>query len=199
MLLLWILLILYAIFLAPGSGRDEIFHALIRGDFADVEPLVVTIFSFLGVFPLLFAAILLPDRRSGSWPFVLLSMGTGAFSLLPYFYLRGRFKGLEKIVTPVWLMRVASSRSFIGIIVALFILSLLPLTGGISLNAYKDAFMHSSLVSVMTVDFLILVPLSWYAMKRFRGIPSPISFIPIIGPALLLWQQRGEKDDERTG
>ncbi|MGX1264137.1 hypothetical protein RKD55_001941 [Rossellomorea marisflavi] len=198
MLLLWILLILYAIFLAPGSGRDVIFHALIRGDFANVEPMVVTIFSLLGVFPLLFAAILLPDRRNGSWPFVLLSMGSGAFSLLPYFHLRGRFNGLEKVVTPVWLMRVASSRSFIGIIMALFILSLFPLTGGVSLDAYGDAFRRSSLVSVMTVDFLILVPLSWYAMKRFRGISSPVSFIPIIGPALLLWRQRGEKDDERT-
>ncbi|USK90441.1 hypothetical protein [Rossellomorea marisflavi] len=198
MILVWLLLILYTIFLAPGSGRDVIFHALIRGEFSNVEPLVVTIFSLLGVFPLLFASILLQDRRSGAWPFVLLSMGTGAFSLLPYFHLRGRFKEIEKIVTPVWLMRVTSSRSFIGIIVALFILSLLPLTGGISLNAYGDAFMQSSLVSVMTVDFLILVPLSWYAMKRFRGISSPVAFIPIIGPAVLLWKQRGKKDDERT-
>jgi hypothetical protein len=68
---IWCGLILYALFLAPGKvfTTDPIVQNLLTGNFAEVDPLVVTVFNFLGLFPLLFASLLIPVERGNPPPY----------------------------------------------------------------------------------------------------------------------------------
>ncbi|UII58568.1 hypothetical protein LS684_23565 (plasmid) [Cytobacillus spongiae] len=195
MIWIWLGLILYALFLAPSEGfsTDPIIRQLVTGDVDAVDPLVVTVFYFLGLFPLLFASLLL-----GS--FIL-----GAFSLLPYFFLR-KTGTVPSQSAPSLFHKTLRSNVFNILLILMAVASLSFLLGGFSLSDYGIAFRDSKLVSVMTADFLVLVWLSSYTMKHIYGVKhfNFLSFIPVIGPVMLRWKkQNGRnsnvyKDTERT-
>ncbi|NMH70299.1 hypothetical protein HF072_16080 [Bacillus sp. RO3] len=209
MIWIWLGLILYALFLAPGEGfsTDPIIRQLVTGDVDAVDPLVVTVFYFLGLFPLLFASLLIPDDRGKipAWPFVLGSFILGAFSLLPYFFLR-KTGTVPSQSAPSLFHKTLRSNVFNILLILMAVASLSFLLGGFSLSDYGIAFRDSKLVSVMTADFLVLVWLSSYTMKHIYGVKhfNFLSFIPVIGPVMLRWKkQNGRisnvyKDTERT-
>ncbi len=191
---LWLIFIFYAMFLAPGKGfaSDPIIHDLLQGNVNEVDPLVLTVFTFLGLFPLLFAALILPFDRDNipAWPFILGSLALGAFSLLPYFFLkRGDNRSLPR--TPRWLDNTASSNALGFLLILMAITSVMQLRNGVSLASYWNAFQASKLVSVMTVDFFILLWLSYYTMISIYNIRKNrwLSFIPVIGPVMLRWRK----------
>src|SRR5690606_2418198 len=110
------------------------------------------------LFPLVFLTILLlHDRQKWpAWPFALLSLGTGAFSLLPYFAFGDQpAKNRPRVRTPGWLVRFLSSRFWLIVLMVMWIGNLLTLLQGFSLAAYRDAYFASGLVSVMTVDWFV--------------------------------------------
>jgi hypothetical protein len=189
---IWCGLILYALFLAPGKvfTTDPIVQNLLTGNFAEVDPLVVTVFNFLGLFPLLFASLLIPVERGKPpvWPFILGSFVLGAFSLLPYFFLRKRKTPSSKR-NPKWIHKILKSNVYSILLILLAFSSSIYLLNGFSLIAYWEAFNNSKLVSVMTIDFLVLLWLSSYVMKtKYNVTRFPIlSFIPVIGPLVLRW------------
>ncbi|CAE7262623.1 kptA [Symbiodinium natans] len=95
----WLALLAYSILLAPGKGPDERVadQALIQQLFStpfdgSVDPLFCCIFNMLGIWPVIYAATLLPgsDRQSPvpAFPFVAGSFFLGAFALSPYLALR---------------------------------------------------------------------------------------------------------------
>lgn len=191
MFFLWAGLVLYAVFLAPGeSGNsDEIMMQLITGSFENVDPLVVMVFSFLGVFPILFALLLLPNDRNKLpvWPFVIGSFALGAFALLPYFFLK-RKTSADKQRISLKVKRMQDSKVLLGFLITLTVfLYIYGISLG-SLENYQKALLSSQLVSVMTVDGIVLTWLSWYVFKQDSPNTSflAISFIPVLGPLLLL-------------
>ncbi|WRP04874.1 hypothetical protein U9J35_13205 [Rossellomorea aquimaris] len=192
---IWFGLIIYALFLAPGRGfiSDPIVHDLLTGNFTEVDPLVVTVFNFLGLFPLLFASLLIPIERDKLpvWPFVLGSFVLGAFSLLPYFFLRKR-NTHSSMSKPKWIHKILKSNVYSILLILLAFSSSIYLLNGYSLLTYWEAFNNSKLVSVMTIDFLILLWLSSYVMKNIYNVTrfSLLSFFPIIGPLMLRWMKR---------
>ncbi|PFA70738.1 hypothetical protein CN378_00265 [Bacillus sp. AFS015802] len=190
----WLVFVFYAMFLAPGKGfaSDPIIQGLLQGKFSEVEPLVVTVFMFLGLFPLLFAALLLPVDRDNmpAWPFILGAFALGAFSLLPYFFLR---KGHHRPVSrsPRGIHALLSSKAFSLLLMIMALASLTYLGHGFSLHSYWRAFQDSKLVSVMTVDFFILLWLSFYTMDSIYNIKDMrwLSLVPVIGPLMLRWKK----------
>ncbi|WP_421535768.1 hypothetical protein [Priestia sp. D3YE.R1] len=52
-IIVWAMLVLYVLLLAPGAGAadDLLFKNLITGNFQQVDPLVVMVFSFFRTFP----------------------------------------------------------------------------------------------------------------------------------------------------
>ncbi|WP_110111985.1 hypothetical protein [Bacillus sp. CGMCC 1.16541] len=190
MFFIWITLLVYAIFLAPGEcfDNDALLSLLIGGQFEQVDPLIVMIFSFLGLYPLLFAFLILPqdNRKLTAWPFVFLSFFLGAFALLPYFSFRGRVSKV-KSRTSTTLLTALNSRIFIIVllILVIFLYGIGLFTG--SFSAYQQAFLSSQFVSIMTMDFFILIWLSYYVMKNDYHEPkSPLVFLPLIGLLYLL-------------
>ena len=204
-LIIWLLLIGYAAFLAPGSGANNpIFPELFNGNIGAIDPLVFAVFNSLGIFPLVFFTILaLNDRwRWPAWPFALLSFGIGAFALLPYFAF-GLRKPEKKLRTPRWLVRFLRSRFWLIVLIIMWVGNWLTLLQGFSFADYADLFMASSLVSVMTVDWFVLYGLSVYTVYRlypdalYRGL----AWIPIVGPVLVLLLNRKlveSRSEQRT-
>lgn len=190
-IVIWLLLLAYAVFLAPGSeGSDPVMEQVFSGNLDAIDPLVLTVFNSLGIFPLVFLTILLRNDRQRwpAWPFSLAAFAGGAFALLPWFAFgdRPKKRGLR---TPGWILRILRSKIWLILLLVFFVGNLLTLLQGVSFSGYSEAFMESSLVSVMTVDWFILWWLSVYAIHRFYpdAKRKGLAWIPIAGPVLVLF------------
>ena len=191
--IVWLLLIAYARFLAPGGSEDPVFSNILSGDWGAIDPLVFAVFNSLGLFPMMFFTLLLLNNRQKwpAWPFALVSFGAGAFALLPYFAFGNR-PAKRELRTPKWLVRFLSSKFWLIVLIALCIINLLTLLQGFSFAAYQDAFFASGLVSVMTVDWFVLWGLSVYTVHRFypEAKHKGLAWVPVIGPVLVLLEHK---------
>lgn len=156
---LWLGAILYSIFWAPPDqpGTGQLIQRLAIGNWQGINPLIVSLFNLMGVWPLLYAGILAIDgrgQRFPAWPFVVASFAVGAFALLPYLALRrpnpvviGRLdKGLK-----LWEGR--------GTAVILLLLVLIFLGYGLVWGDWADFWQQwrsSRFIHVMTLDFCLL-------------------------------------------
>ncbi|MBM7703437.1 hypothetical protein [Metabacillus iocasae] len=190
MFVIWIGLLIYAFFLAPGESilEDEQFHLLLRGQFEQVDPLILMIFSFLGLYPFLFAFLILPqdDNKLRALPFVFLSFFLGAFALLPYFVYQG-LKTEKTTRTPNRLFTVKTSRIIIIVllILVIFLYGFGLFTG--SFSAYQQAFFSSQFISIMTVDFFVLTWLSYHVFNhKYHHPRNALALLPLIGFLILL-------------
>ncbi|MBW4651881.1 MAG: DUF2834 domain-containing protein [Kaiparowitsia implicata GSE-PSE-MK54-09C] len=91
--LLWLGFISYAALLAPPDDPNTLMliRQLATGQWQGINPLIVALFNIMGIWPLVYASVLLADgrgQRVPAWPFVTASFGVGAFALLPYLGLR---------------------------------------------------------------------------------------------------------------
>ncbi|PQP80687.1 hypothetical protein C0Q44_25980 [Paenibacillus sp. PCH8] len=203
--LIWLSFITYALLFAPGlsPGGDPIFKELVT--MQSKEPWLLTVFSWLGIFPAVYACMLLRtsakerSARVRAWPFVLLSFGLGAFALLPYYAWsssKNRGSGYERLhfgrQRESGFGRIAANK--------LTHIILLLLTLGTAFYAvtqghpdvFMEAFKQSSFVHIMTIDFIILTLLSIVAIFRDAEASrrSPVwvaaGIVPIVGPLIYL-------------
>ncbi|WP_127536213.1 hypothetical protein [Paenibacillus illinoisensis] len=203
--MIWLAFLAYAWIWAPGKpvGSDPVFKELIT--LQSKEAWLMTVFSWLGIFPAIFACLLLktPANERGSrvpvWPFVLLSFGLGAFALLPYFARsspkrsrRGREHLHFGYRRSSIIGRIAGHKLTHGI--------LLLLTVGTACYGfiqghpavYMEAFRQSSFVHIMTIDFVVLTLLSVIAIyrdavfSRRSRIWALTGVVPLIGPLVYL-------------
>ncbi|MBF2097754.1 MAG: DUF2834 domain-containing protein [Gloeomargaritaceae cyanobacterium C42_A2020_066] len=195
--LLWLGFILYAFLLAPPDQPDTLglIQRLVQGDVAGINPLIVALFNLMGVWPAIYASVLLIDGRGQrwpAWPFVLGSFAVGAFALLPYLALRQpnpQFVGAKGGWLTWWDSRLNGS------LLALVTLGLL--TYGFSQGNWADfveAWRTSRFIHVMSLDFCcltLLFPLILRDDLRRRSLHQPwllggISLLPLVGPVLYL-------------
>ncbi len=191
---MWLVFVSYAFIWAPvdrGNTMSLIMDAIFfRTDRLDVS--VIAVFNLLGVWPGIYASILLADaagRRLPAWPFVLGSCVLGAFALLPYLALReddGTFRG-----TRTGAVRFFDSRAVgAGLFASTLLLIGLGLLRG-DLARYGAMFKTESLVHMMTIDFAVLscvFPSALAADMERRGLRSRSLFwlvasLPLVGPA----------------
>ncbi|KAG2428233.1 hypothetical protein HYH02_014415 [Chlamydomonas schloesseri] len=216
---LWLVLLGYAFVLAPNQTpyRDQIFIERILGigeklqDGYVVDPVFVGLFNIMGIYPAIYASLLVPAGRSENkipaWPFVTMSFFLGAFALLPYMALwrpysdpaanplpppsseltgwnRLFLRGAETPIMPALLL--------VG---AVYYIGMAATAGGDAWVEYLKLFDESRLVHVTTVDFATLTALAPFWMENDavgrkweqRGTLLPVlSFLPVIGPAIYL-------------
>lgn len=188
---LFLLLIIYALFSAPGYGmtEDPIGFALITGAFTSVDPAVIAVFSTLGIYPALFFALMLTEDRYRlpAWPFAVGAFALGAFALLPWFIFRG--KVVREIPRgPRVIRQILKHPLYSGTLLVLSFVLILVLISG-SWSAYREAFLSSQLVSIMTVDLFVLMYLSYDVFKNDRERSHAwLNIFPAVGPAALLLQ-----------
>jgi len=195
---LWLLLVGYTSFFAPTGAPSAtvtliVDAILLRTDRVDAG--VIAVFNLLGIWPLLYAALLLAEgsgRTLKAWPFVLGSCFLGAFALLPYLALReddGRFLGTHSGLVRFFEMRL------VGII--LFSITLTLVIFGLSRgeqSGYLTLFSVEPFVHIMSLDFLVLCsvfPSVLAADMERRGMTDArlfwlITAVPLLGPAFYI-------------
>ncbi|MGF1575456.1 MAG: DUF2834 domain-containing protein [Cyanophyceae cyanobacterium] len=206
--LLWLGFTLYAFVFAPPDDSEATFaliQRLVSGDINGINPLIVAEFNLMGVLPLAYWCLLFVDgyrhktqgSRLPAWPFSLLMMAVGAFSLLPYLALRQPVESLkdEGIPTPLpWTLRVWNS-PWTGR--ALLVAAIALLGFGITQGDWGDfarQWQTSRFIHVMTLDFLLLSALlpSLIAEDKVGREPTGsllsgiVNFLPLLGSLLYL-------------
>lgn len=195
--LLWVGFIAYAVLLAPPNQPETftIIKNLVTGQWDEINPLIIALFNVLGIFPMVYACLLLADGRGQkipAWFFGSVSFGVGAFALLPYLALRqpnGTFVGQKD-----GLLKLLDSR-WTGVVLTAGVLGLL--TFGLLKGDWTDfirQFQTTRFVHVMTLDFCVLCllfpALLGDDMAR-RGLTDQrifwaVALIPLLGPLFYL-------------
>jgi hypothetical protein len=195
--LLWVGVVIYAVGFAPPDQPDTLtlITRLSTGQWTGLNPVMIALFNLMGLWPVVYAALALPDGRGQAipaWPFVLGSFALGAFALLPYLALRApnpRFSGptdrLLQILDARWL----------GWLLAMG--TTLLLAYGTAAGNWPDflyQWQTSRFIHVMSLDFCLLtllVPTLLGDDMARRQIQQParlwpLILLPLIGPALYL-------------
>lgn len=156
--LLWLGFVTYAFVLAPPNQPDtfELIKNLSTGKWEGINPLVVSLFNIMGVFPIIYSCLLFIDGRGQkipAAPFASLSFGVGAFALLPYLALRKpnpKFIGKKNIFLKVLDSRLTGIGLSIGAIAIV----------GYGLNGdwinFVQQWQTDRFIHVMSLDFCLL-------------------------------------------
>ena len=223
-LLLWAGLLGYALIASPNQTpvRDAAFiSSLVNvGPDANVGPIFTALFNIMGVWPLVYACLLIPAAKSGNklpaWTFVSASFFLGFFALGPYLALwtpspdavaplpqsdleagglKGiLLKGLESRVVAIGLAAFAA-----------YTLFSVATAGPAAWSLYFNQFDESRFVHVTTLDFCTLTALCpfWLANDatarnwRYRDAGVPLlSLLPVLGPAIYLVLRPRAGDEE---
>lgn len=195
--LLWVGFVAYAFLLAPPDQPDtfELIKNLSTGQWEGINPLVVSLFNIMGVWPIIYSCLLFIDGRSQkilAWPFATVSFAVGAFALLPYLALREpstEFPGEKNA-----LLKLLDSR-LTGVILTIgaIILVAYGLLNG-DWADFVQQWQTSRFIHVMSLDFCLLCllfpALLGDDMAR-RGLKNPQLFwltalIPLFGPLIYL-------------
>ncbi|OUL37475.1 DUF2834 domain-containing protein [Nostoc sp. T09] len=194
---LWIGFIAYAFFLAPPNQPDtfELIKNLSTGQWQGINPLVIALFNIMGIWPLIYSAVVFIDGRVqkiSAWPFASVSFAVGAFALLPYLALREpnkQFVGQKNAFLKLLDSRVTG----VLLTVATVILVAYGLLGGDWEN-FVQQWHTSRFIHVMSLDFCFLSLLfpsllgddmarrSWINPQLFWVI----ALIPLFGPLIYL-------------
>ena len=199
---LWAGFIAYVLLLAPPFHLQEtltLLKKILTVQWGDTNPIILSLFSLIGVWLLIYSCLLFFDGRMQKlpfWPFVLASVGTGVIGLLPYLALREanqEFSGQKDSF-----LNLLDSRST-GVIVTLFTIVLLAyglLTGdwGDFIHQFQgDRFING--MSLAFCLFCLLFPTVLGDDMARRGYLSnsqlfwAIALVPLLGPlAYLCWR-----------
>ncbi|MBE8969012.1 hypothetical protein IQ277_23150 [Nostocales cyanobacterium LEGE 12452] len=92
--LLWTGLIAYILLLAPPLHLNEtltLLKNIFTLQWAAINPIILSLFSLVGIWLLIYSSLLFIDGRMQAipfWPFAVASVGSGVIGLLPYLALR---------------------------------------------------------------------------------------------------------------
>lgn len=200
--LIWAGFIAYVLLLAPPLHLPEtltLLKKILTLQWADINPIILSLFSLIGVWISIYSCLLFIDGRMQKlpfWPFALASVGTGVIGLIPYLALRDpnqEFSGQKD-----GFLKLLDSRST-GIVLAGFTLGVLAY--GLLAGDWGDfiqQFQGDRFINGMSLAFclfcLLFSTVLGDDMAR-RGLLSNsqlfwvITLVPLLGPlAYLSWR-----------
>jgi hypothetical protein len=157
--LVWIAFVAYTLLLAPleQPGTLTLVEKLVTLQWTDINPFVITLFSLMGVWPLVYACLIFIDSRMQdipAWPSFLAANGSGVIGMMPYLILRKpsqEFSGQKDI----WL-KLLDSRTF-GVFLSLTTVALVAyaiMAGDWGDFVYQ--WRTSRFIYLMSLDFCLL-------------------------------------------
>ncbi|MEH2326966.1 MAG: DUF2834 domain-containing protein [Nostoc sp.] len=195
--LLWLGFTTYAFFLAPPEqpGTFELIKNLSTGQWQGINPLVIALFNLMGIWPIIYSAVIFIDGRGQkipAWLFATTSFGVGAFALLPYLAFRepnNKFVGKKNALLKLLDSRVTG----VVLTVATVILVAYGLKEGDWSN-FVQQWQTNRFINVMSLDFYLLCLLFPALLSddmARRGWKNPqmfwfIALIPLFGPLIYL-------------
>lgn len=197
---IWLGFILYVLFAAPPLLPDTLqpLQTLLAGQFPAINPIVLSLFSLIGIWLLIYGGLMFADgrmQRLPAWAFLLASAATGVLALIPYLALRqpnSQFSGSKD----GWLAWFDSH--WHGIVLTISTIALL----GFALffgdwAAFIQEFQTNRFIHAMTLAFCLFCLLFPYPtllsddMAR-RGLTAQSQFfwwvalVPLLGPLAYL-------------
>jgi hypothetical protein len=157
--LLWLGFVFYAFFFAPPDNFPEsleLIKNLSTGNWQGINPLIISLFNIMGIWPFVYSAVVFFDGRNQkipAWPFASAAFGLGAFALLPYLALREpnqTFIGEKNSFLKILDSRILGILLTIGTAV-LFIYSLQG-----DWADFVQQWQTSRFIHVMSLDFVML-------------------------------------------
>ncbi len=199
---LWAGFIGYVLLLSPPFHLQEtltLLKNILTVQWADINPIILSLFSLIGVCLIIYSCLLFIDGRMQKipfWPFALASVGSGVIGLIPYLALREanqEFSGRKDA-----LLKLLDSRST-GIVTALFTIGVLAYGllagdwGDFIQQFQSDRFING--MSLAFCLFCLLFPTVLGDDMARRGFLSnsqlfwAIALVPLLGPlAYLCWR-----------
>lgn len=204
---LWLALIIYSVVSSAsfsGTFQEDLdlILKLSLGEWSNINPLIIAIFYLMGIFPLIYAALILFDgteQKISPYPFFIGSIGLGAFVLLPYFILRQpntTWNGEKS-----WFLKILDSRLMaITSTIAVIVLLVWGITQG-NWSDFVTQWHSTKFVHIMSLDFCLLcflfIAILGDDLERRgveQGILSSVAFIPLFG-VLIYWCLRPQLPD----
>jgi hypothetical protein len=194
--LIWLLFTGYAFLLAPPDSPEtwQLIINLSTGQWTGINPLTIALFNLMGLWPMIYAAVMLFDGSDQKFKpgfFNAASFAVGAFAILPYLGLRQPSENVTVMATP--LLKFLDNR---WLVVAIGLGAIGLLSYGFTQGNWPD-FVHSWLtqrfIHVMSLDFLMLSSLFPILAKedlsRRGGEPWLwwLSFLPLVGAIVYLY------------
>lgn len=197
--LLWVSFIVYLLLLAPPFNWEFtklLLIKLLTLQWSAINPVILSLFSLIGVWILIYSSLLFFDGRMQTlpfYPFALLALGTGVVGLIPY--LAWRKPNTEFTGTKDWWLSLLDSRST-GIALILFTLGLLiyALIGG-DWGEFWQLFKSDRFINGMSLAFglfCLLFPTVLGDDMTRRGYLREsqlfwfIALVPLFGPLFYL-------------
>ncbi|MBD3884074.1 hypothetical protein IFO70_20205 [Phormidium tenue FACHB-886] len=198
--IVWIGFILYVFTASPPVQPDTFqpFQVLLSGRLPYINPVLISLFSLVGIWLLIYSCLVFADgrmQRLPAWAFMLASVGTGILGLIPYLALRQpnqQFSGQKD----GWLEILDSQLTGIILAVSTVILVGFAVFFG-DWSAYIREFQTNRFVHAMSLAvglFCLLFPYPTLLsddMAR-RGLTSRsqlfwwIALLPLVGPLFYL-------------
>ena len=203
---LWVGFAGYAFIFAPPNQPDtfELIKNLSTGQWEGINPLIVSLFNLMGVFPLIYSCLVFIDgqgQKIPAWILATFSFGFGAFALLPYLALREPnpdFVGKKNAFLKLLDSRITGILLSVGAIV----LVSYGLQGG-NWSDFVQQWKTDRFIHVMSLDFcmlcLVFPALLGDDMAK-RDMKNPILYwlvtlIPLFGPLAYLSVRKPLPDD----
>jgi hypothetical protein len=198
--LIWAGFIVYILFFAPPFQPDTFqpIQSLFAGQIPTINPVILALFSLVGIWLLIYSCLIFADGRMQSlpaWKFMLAAIATGVLGLIPYLALRqpnSSFSG-EK---DTWLAVLDSRMTGIVLSISTVILGGYALVWG-DWTGFAQEFMTNRFVHGMSLAFGLFCVLFPYPtllqddMAR-RGLShnshlfQPAVWLPLFGPLAYL-------------
>ena len=204
--LIWLIFVVYAFTLAPqpSSNTLELITHLSTGNWHDINPLIIALFNLMGIWPAIYAGVLLADGQQQplkAFPFVIASLALGAFALLPYLAFRQPHTQLIGEKDRVLQFFDSSLLGFL-----LSVLTIIFLFYGLVEGNWSDfiaQWQTNRFIHVMSLDFVLLCLLFPTILGDDfvrRGLDNSLMFwlialIPLLGPlGYLCWRPKLSKE-----
>lgn len=198
--LIWLGFILYLLFLAPPLQADTLqpLQALLAGQLPSINPVILSLFSLVGIWLLIYSCLIFADRRMQSlpaWMFMVGAIATGVFALIPYLALRQPNQSFSGEKDP-WLAVMDSQTTGTVLSISTLILMLYAILWG-DWAGFAQEFLTNRFVHGMSLAFCLFCVLFPYPtllqddMARRGLTPNSQLFhlavwVPLLGPLAYL-------------
>ena len=153
---IWLGFILYVLFLAPALQADTVqpLQSLLSGQIPSINPVIVSLFSLVGIWLLIYSCLIFPDGRMQTlpaWMFMLGSVATGVISLIPYLALRQPNPSFSGEKDP-WLGLLDSQKTGVILTISTIVLVFYAILWG-DWADFSHEFTTTKFVHGMTIAF----------------------------------------------
>ncbi|KAM3114533.1 hypothetical protein [Phormidesmis sp. 146-33] len=196
----WLGFIIYLLFFAPPLQSDTLqpLRSLLSGQFPSINPVIVSLFSLVGIWLLIYSCLIFADGRMQSlpaWAFMLATIATGVFALIPYLALRQPNQSFSGKKDP-WIAVLDSQTTGVVLTISTVILVLYAVLWG-DWTGFIQEFTTNRFVHGMSLAFCLFCGLFPYPtllendMVR-RGLTPKsqlfhiAAWVPLFGPLAYL-------------